>query len=125
MTLENEILGEHVRKSLREYSMKTFELEFKLDLQNSQKNIITSELVTAKIPIVTNLTLNIYENISHSKTHKLIIRNNVLELSIPVEEVSSNLGIESKKLEREIENYFRELDFQVRLIVESYRSVNR
>lgn len=124
ITLDTEILGENIRKSLKEFYMKTFELEFNTDVKNSKIDI-KSDFVTAKVPLITNLTLNIAENISGSKTYKLIIKSNILELSIPVEKVSSNLKIESQRVEKDIEEYCNELNSQVRQIVESYRSNNR
>lgn len=123
MAIGNEVLIENVRKSLREFYMKDFKLDFKLDWENSDIGI-QSDYVNVKIPITTNLALNINENISNSKTYKLIIRNNLFELSIPINKVLSNIGVESQMVQKEVERYFTDLDFQVNLIVESYKSCN-
>ena len=130
LELEIGILEEYVRKYLKDndINMSDFIFTFELDWENSNQTINGAhrlgELAVLRVPIKSNIEFNIEADISVG-SDKLFLKNNFLELQIPLSKVVVNNKTENQKVGAELTKYLTVLRHELNLIVEAYRSANR
>jgi len=130
LELEIGILEEYVRKYLKDndINMSDFIFTFELDWENSNQTINGAhrlgELAVLRVPIKSKIEFNIEADISVG-SDKLFLKNNFLELQIPLSKVVVNNKTENQKVGAELTKYLTVLRHELNLIVEAYRSANR